>query len=103
MSVITFVNNLEEETGKTMSLVAIATNMAIEYNNRILIISTTNKEDKIRNCYFEDRQNKKNLLGIFGETKNTIDTENGIAGIAKKTTRFEVKKYEEIILGILAE
>lgn len=83
MSVITFVNNLEEETGKTMSLVAIATNMAIEYNNRILIISTTNKEDKIRNCYFEDKQNKKNLLGIFGEAKNTIDTENGIEGIAK--------------------
>ena len=42
MSVITFVNNLEEETGKTMSLVAIATHMAINNNNRILIISTTN-------------------------------------------------------------
>ena len=59
MSVITFVNNLDEETGKTMSLVAIATNMAIEYNNRILIISTTNKEDKIRNCYFDESENKK--------------------------------------------
>lgn len=83
MSVITFVNNLNEETGKTMSLVAIATNMAIEYNNRILIISTTNKEDKIRDCYFEETQVKKNRLGIFGEVKRTIDTENGIEGIAK--------------------
>lgn len=83
MSVITFVNNLDEETGKTMSLVAIATNMAIEYNSRILIISTTNKEDKIRNCYFEETQIKKNRKGIFGEVKETIDTENGIEGIAK--------------------
>ena len=83
MSVITFVNNLDEETGKTMSLVAIATNMAFEYNNRILIISTTNKEDKIRNCYFEEIQIKKNRKGIFGEVKETIDTENGIEGIAK--------------------
>lgn len=83
MSVITFVNNLDEETGKTMSLVAIATNMAIEYNNRILIISTTNKEDRIRNCYFEETQIKKNRKGIFGEVKETIDTENGIEGIAK--------------------
>ena len=83
MSVITFVNNLDEETGKTMSLVAIATNMAIEYNSRILIISTTNKEDKIRNCYFEEIQIKKNRKGIFGEVKETIDTENGIEGIAK--------------------
>ena len=78
MSVITFVNNLDEETGKTMSLVAIATNMAIEYNSRRLIISTTNKEDKIRNCYFEETQIKKNRKGIFGEIKETIDTENGI-------------------------
>lgn len=83
MSVITFVNNLDEETGKTMSLVAIATNMAIEYNNRILIISTTNKEDKIRNCYFEEKQFLKNRKGIFGGAKQTLDTENGIEGIAK--------------------
>ena len=83
MSVITFVNNLDEETGKTKSLVAIATNMAIEYNNRILIISTTNKEDKIRNCYFGEKETRKNMLGIFGASKNTIDTENGIEGIAK--------------------
>ena len=83
MSVITFVNNLDEETGKTMSLVAIATNMAIEYNNRILIISTTNKEDRIRNCYFEEKHVKRNKLGIFEEAKQTIDTENGIEGIAK--------------------
>ena len=31
MSVITFVNNEKEQTGKTMSLVAIATYMAINY------------------------------------------------------------------------
>ena len=48
MSVITFVNNRKEETGKTLSLVAIATNMAIENNEKILIISTTNKESKIK-------------------------------------------------------
>ena len=53
MSVITFVNSIEEKTGKTMSLVAIATNMAIENNKRILIISTVNGEDKIKSCYFE--------------------------------------------------
>ena len=47
-SVITFINNLDEESGKTMSLVAIATYMAINYNNRILLISTTNKEYKIK-------------------------------------------------------
>ena len=38
MSVITFINNRREETGKTLSLVAIATNMAIENNEKILTI-----------------------------------------------------------------
>ncbi len=83
MSVITFVNNIDEETGKTMSLVAIATHMAIDYNNKILIISTTNKEDKINACYFLDKQVKKVRKGLFGENKATIDTESGIEGIAK--------------------
>ena len=48
MSIITFVNNIKEETGKSMSLVAIATYMAIEYNNKVLILSTTDKKDKIK-------------------------------------------------------
>lgn len=102
MSVITFVNNSEEETGKTMSLVAIATNMAIENNNRILIISTTNKEDKIRNCYFGEKQVKNSLQEIMGESKNTIDTENGIEGIAKiarsnKLTPDTITNYTRVV------
>lgn len=112
MSVITFVNNVNEETGKTMSLVAIATHMAIEYNNRILIISTTNKIDKIKPCYFEDKQVKKIRLGIFGENKSTIEAESGIEGIAKMArankltpeiitnfTKVVFKDRLEVILG----
>lgn len=83
MSIITFVNNIKEETGKSMSLVAIATYMAIEYNNKVLILSTTDKKDKIKSCFFEDKQVKKIRLGIFGENKSTLDTESGIEGIAK--------------------
>ena len=83
MSIITFVNNIKEETGKSMSLVAIATYMAIEYNNKVLILSTTDKIDKIKSCFFEDKQVKKIRLGIFGENKSTLDTESGIEGIAK--------------------
>ena len=36
MSVITFGNKRRDEPGKTLSLVAIATNMAIENNEKIL-------------------------------------------------------------------
>ena len=47
MSVITFWNLKKQETGKTMSLTAIATYMAIEHNVKTLVISTTNKKDKM--------------------------------------------------------
>ena len=83
MSIITFVNNIKEETGKSMSLVAIATYMAIEYNNKVLVVSTTNNQDKIKSCFFEDKQVKKIRFGIFGENKSTVDNEAGIESIAK--------------------
>ena len=83
MSIITFWNNEKETTGKTMSLVAIATYMAIEHNTKTLIIPTTNKKDKIKPCFFEEEKRKKINLGIFGPNKNSLDIEAGIKGIAK--------------------
>ncbi len=102
MSVITFVNNLDEETGKTMSLVAIATYMAIHNNNKILIISTTNKEDKINACYFEEQQAKKMRLGILGNRTSTIDSESGIEGLVKiarsnKLTPELITNYTKVV------
>ena len=102
MSVITFVNNIDEETGKTMSLVAIATYMAIHNNNRILIISTTNKEDKINACYFEEQQAKKMRLGILGNRTSAIDSESGIEGLVKiarsnKLTPELITNYTKVV------
>ena len=68
MPIITFVNSKKEETGKTLSLVAIATNMAIEYNTKILLISTTNRDDKI-NSSFIDTRIKKLHEGLADGTK----------------------------------
>lgn len=113
MSIITFVNSIEEETGKTMSLAAIATHMAIEYNNKILIISTTNKEGKLKSCYFEDKEVKKFRLGLFGNNKSLIDGGNGIEGLVRVArsnkltpeiitnyTRVIFKDRLEVLLGL---
>ena len=111
MSVITFVNNEKEQTGKTMSL--IATYMAINHNEKILILSTTNKEDKIKSCYFEEQEVKKIRKGLFGgKGPSILDTESGIEGIAKiarsnkltpdiitNYTKVVFKNRLEIILG----
>ena len=83
MSVITFVNNIEEETGKTLSAVAIATNMAINYNNKILLLSTSKEDEVMNSCFFDNSKTKKIRTGIFGENKSNLDTAGGIEGIEK--------------------
>lgn len=82
MSIITFLNGNKEQTGKTMSLVAIATNLAIEYNYKILLISTTNKKDLIKGCFW-DGKTQKNTQFRSNNFKNGIDTESGAIGLGR--------------------
>lgn len=101
-SVITFINNLDEESGKTMSLIAIATYMAINYNEKILVISTTNREDKIKSCYFEEKEVKRLRKGLFGDRTSALDVESGIEGIAKmirsnKLTPEIITNYTKVV------
>lgn len=81
MSIVTFYNSSVEQTGKTMSIAAIATYMAIEHNYRILVISTTNREDALKRCFWEEKKKKKNL-GIFGPNA-ALEVETGVEGLAR--------------------
>lgn len=81
MSIVTFWNNGKEQTGKTLSLAAICTHLAIEHNYRILIISTGYQDKNLDNCFWEQKKVKKNL-GLFGPNTNVVMQE-GIAGLAK--------------------
>lgn len=82
MSVITFWNNGKEQTGKTLSVAAVATFMAIEHNFKILVISTGYKDKTLDNCFWEDKPAKKRSLGLFGPN-TAIDMEDGISGLNK--------------------
>ena len=64
-----------------MSIAAIATYMAIEHNYRILVISTTNREDSLKRCFWEEKKKKKNL-GIFGPNA-ALEVETGVEGLAR--------------------
>lgn len=80
MSIVTFLNNDREQTGKTLASVAVATKMAIERNLKILLISTAYKDETMKNCYWKDVVVQKKILGM----KNTgIGVNNGIEGLAK--------------------
>lgn len=81
MSIVTFWNNGNQETGKTLSIAAISTYMAIEHNYRILVISTGYKDKTLDNCFWQERKVKRNL-GLFGPNTN-LAIEEGVEGLIK--------------------
>lgn len=79
MSIITFWNDGKEQTGKTLSMAAIATHMAIEHNYKILVISTGHEDEVLERCFWEEKKKRRNL-GLFGPNTNA-GIEDGIVGI----------------------
>ena len=69
MSIVTFINNGKEQTGKTLSIAAIATHMAIEHNMKILLISTAYNDSTLSNCFIANhllllKRNKNRLWSV---------------------------------------
>ena len=100
MSIVTFWNNKKEQTGKTLAIVAIATHMAIEHNNKILVVSTGHKDATLDRCFWEERKLKKNL-GLFGPNTNTA-MEDGIVGLetlmkSNRVSPEQITNYTKII------
>ena len=84
MSIVTFWNDGREQTGKTLSSVAVATAMAIERNSKILLISTSIADSTMKNCFFGESKVKNS---IFMNNKiSVIETEGGLEGLMKLAT-----------------
>lgn len=100
MSIVTFWNSGKEQTGKTLSIAAIATYLSIEHNKRILIVSTGYNDKTLDNCFWKERKVKKNL-GIFGPNTN-IAMDEGIVGLTKiinsnKLSAENITNYTKIV------
>lgn len=100
MSIVTFWNNGKEQTGKTLSVVALATYMAIEHNYKILVISTGINDKSLDNCFWKEKNTKKNF-GLFGPNTN-VAMDNGIEGLSKmvksnKISPESITNYTKII------
>lgn len=100
MSIVTFWNNNREQTGKTLSMVAICTYMAIQHNYRMLIIGTGYKDDTLKKCFWKEKKMKRNL-GLFGPNTNAA-LEDGISGLARimksnKISPESITNYTKII------
>ena len=101
MAIVTFWSNGKEETAKTLSIAAIATNMAIDHNYKILLLSTNYNDDTLEGCFWEKAKPKKMLTGL--EMPGSIaEFDNGIEGLAKaiksnKATPELISNYTKIV------
>ncbi len=101
MSIITFWSHGVGQAGKTLSLAAICTYLAIEHNYRILVVSTGYNDETLNNCFWEKESKVKKNLGLFGPNANTA-MEEGIAGLTKimRSNKLEpnhITNYTKII------
>lgn len=103
MAIITFLNNQKEETGKTLSIAAIATYMSIDHNSKHLIVTTSGADERMKRCFWKEKKKSKMSFGIFGPNKNNIfEQQNGINGLAKvaksnKITPDVITNYTRVI------
>lgn len=81
MSIVTFWNDGKKQIGQTLSVAALATQMAIEHNYKILVISTSYKDNTLKNCFWSEQIRKKRLK-ILGRG-NGIAITTGIEGLSK--------------------
>ena len=101
MSIITFWSNGVGQAGKTLSLAAVCTYLAIEHNYRILVVSTGYNDETLNNCFWEKESKIKKNLGLFGPNARTA-MESGFAGLTRimRSNKLEaniITNYTKII------
>lgn len=85
MSIITFWNDNREQSGRTLTSVAVATRLSIERNSKILLISTSFGDSTIKNCFWGETKNKNTAFFNNGKNNN-ITVDSGIEGLYKMIT-----------------
>ena len=79
MSIITFISEDIKETGQTISILVIATAMAIEHNYKILLFSTEFIDKTLENCFWNSNNR---ITGLFTKA-NVMDVSNGLEGLVR--------------------
>lgn len=100
MAIVTFWSECKKEVGQTAAAIAVATQMAMEHNLKILLISTYNN-DELKEAFWQEQKQKKGLSGLF-EGKKKVNIDSGIQGLAKtvsssKLTPQIITNYTRIV------
>lgn len=100
MAIVTFWSECKKEVGQTAAAIAVATQMAMEHNYKILLISTYNN-DELKEAFWQEQKQRKGLAGLF-EGNKKVNIDSGIQGLAKavnsnKLTPEMITNYTRIV------
>lgn len=100
MAIVTFWSNGKEETAKTLSIVSIATSMAIENNLKTLMLSTNYNDNTLESCFWKLNKNQKRLIDFEQPGKRDLDT--GVEGLvkavkSKRITPETISDYTKVV------
>lgn len=98
MAIISFWSNGNGETGKTASIAAITTFLAIQHNYRILILDTKFNDYSYQDCYWKEDK----LIKLIHKETSKTNIASGINGLAKailsnKTSPEIITNYTRIV------
>ena len=101
MAIITFWNNNTGKIGQTYSAIAIATQMALDHNYKILFLSTKYNDRLVIDAFGANEQAE--TVKKMVTNKNSMDLESGIEGVAKmanagRLTAEMIPNYTKVIL-----
>lgn len=100
MAVVTFWNNTEEQCGTTSSSIALATQVAVEHNIKVLLISTGFNNTIIEDSFWVEK--KKNRFSLFFNNTSGLDN-SGVEGLDRviRSNRISpeiIKDYTKVLL-----
>ena len=112
MAIISFWNESEKENGQTLAILALANQMAIEHNYRILIVDGTFHDTTIEKAFWKKKENKTLQQLNAGKIDVSAGTEGLISAVASNKatpeiitnyTRIVFKNRLDVLLGLKTE
>ena len=109
MAIVAFWNESERENGQTLSIIAIANQMAIEHNFRILVIDACLNDKTIERAFWKHKENKTVQILNAGKIDISSGAEGLVSAVASNKvtpeivtnyTRIVYKNRLDILLGL---
>ena len=98
MAIVAFWNESEKENGQTLSVIAIANQMAIEHNYRILVVDATYHDKTMEKAFWKNRDSKTLKALNAGKLDISSGAEGLISAVASNRATPEIiTNYTKIV------